>query len=86
VEGVIIHQRDHPEKKFIVKARKETILAAGAVHTPQLLQLSGVGPREVLERAGIDVKVDLPGVGNNFQDHPQAYLVCNCKILTQVAF
>ncbi|KAK7966437.1 oxidoreductase, partial [Apiospora aurea] len=53
-----------------VKANKEVILAAGAVHTPQLLQLSGVGPKKQLDEAGIDTVVDLPGVGQNFQDHP----------------
>lgn len=52
-----------------VKARREVILAAGAVHTPQVLSLSGVGPRSALDAAGIPVKVDLPGVGSNFQDH-----------------
>ncbi|KAK1450962.1 glucose oxidase [Colletotrichum cuscutae] len=54
----------------IVKARKEVILATGSIHTPQILQRSGVGGRALLEAAGIDVIVDLPGVGQNFQDHP----------------
>ncbi|KAK8040945.1 oxidoreductase [Apiospora phragmitis] len=53
-----------------VKANKEVILAAGAVHTPQLLQLSGVGPKKQLDEADIETVVDLPGVGQNFQDHP----------------
>ncbi|KAK6833332.1 hypothetical protein PG987_008026 [Apiospora arundinis] len=53
-----------------VKAKKEVILAAGAVHTPQLLQLSGVGPKALLDEAGIPMVVNLPGVGQNFQDHP----------------
>jgi choline dehydrogenase len=56
----------------IIKARKEIIVAAGTHHTPQVLQASGIGPRSVLEAAGIDVVVDLPGVGSNFQDHPQS--------------
>lgn len=54
---------------MVVSARKEVILSAGAVHTPQVLQLSGIGPRTLLEAAKIDVLVDLPGVGANFQDH-----------------
>ncbi|KAJ3943519.1 uncharacterized protein N0V96_006444 [Colletotrichum fioriniae] len=54
----------------IVKARKEVILATGSIHTPQILQRSGVGERPLLEAAGIEVVVDLPGVGQNFQDHP----------------
>jgi len=52
-----------------VKARKEVILSAGAVHSPQILQLSGIGPKALLESANIDVVVELPGVGQNFQDH-----------------
>ncbi|KAF2837377.1 GMC oxidoreductase [Patellaria atrata CBS 101060] len=55
--------------KSTVKARKEIIIAAGAIHTPQVLQLSGVGPKSLLESADIPVLVDLPGVGQNFQDH-----------------
>lgn len=52
-----------------VYANAEIILAAGAVQTPQLLQVSGVGPKKVLEAAGIRVKKDFPAVGANFQDH-----------------
>ncbi|KAK0122039.1 hypothetical protein ONS95_010303 [Cadophora gregata] len=44
-------------------------MAAGAVHSPQILQLSGIGPKALLQRFGIKVVVDLPGVGQNFQDH-----------------
>jgi len=78
-EGVIVSPRYQPEEKFSVTATKEVILAAGAVHSPQLLQLSGIGPKAVLEASGVDVKLDLPGVGYNFQDHPQAKFVCNCR-------
>lgn len=52
-----------------VSARREVVLAAGTIHSPQILQLSGVGPKSLLEEAGIETKVDLPGVGSNFQDH-----------------
>jgi choline dehydrogenase len=52
-----------------VGATKEVILCAGAIHTPQLLLLSGIGPQDDLERLGIDTVVDLPGVGRNLQDH-----------------
>ncbi len=51
------------------QAGREVILAAGAVNTPQLLLLSGIGPREELERHGIDVAHHLPGVGRNLLDH-----------------
>ncbi|KAK0707968.1 hypothetical protein B0H67DRAFT_603091 [Lasiosphaeris hirsuta] len=53
-----------------VRARKEVILATGGIHSPQVLQLSGIGPRKLLESANISTLVDLPGVGQNFQDHP----------------
>ncbi|KAM0328803.1 hypothetical protein ACHAQA_005217 [Verticillium albo-atrum] len=52
-----------------VRARREVLLAAGTVHTPQVLMLSGVGPQSLLQQARIPVRVDLPGVGSNFQDH-----------------
>src|SRR5882672_11170728 len=51
-----------------VLASREVIVAAGAFNSPQLLMLSGIGPREVLRRHGIAVRVDLPGVGTNLQD------------------
>src|SRR6516162_4158175 len=52
-----------------VVASREVVLCAGAIHTPRLLLLSGVGPRADLERLGIGTVVDLPGVGRNLQDH-----------------
>jgi choline dehydrogenase len=55
-----------------VRARREVVLAAGAIQSPQVLQLSGVGPADLLRRHGIDVVADLPGVGANLQDHYQA--------------
>lgn len=62
------------DKEVTFTAKKEVILAAGAIHTPQILQLSGIGPKAVVEAAGIESRIDLPGVGSNFQDHPVAYL------------
>ena len=58
--------RNH--KKYFIKAKKEVIISAGAINSPQLLMLSGVGPKEQLEALGIEVKADLP-VGKNLQDH-----------------
>lgn len=56
-------------QRRVVMARAEVILAGGAINSPQLLQLSGVGPGELLKRHGIEVVADLPGVGENLQDH-----------------
>ncbi|MDQ0300500.1 choline dehydrogenase [Salibacterium salarium] len=56
----------------------EVILAGGAINTPQLLQLSGVGEAEHLRSLGIEPVVDLPGVGENLQDHLEAYIQYNC--------
>jgi choline dehydrogenase len=58
-----------------VYASKEIILAGGAFNTPQLLMLSGIGPRQMLERYGIKVRVDLPGVGRNLQDRYEVAVV-----------
>ena len=52
-------------------ARREVILSAGAIGTPKILQLSGLGPAALLQRHGIEVRADLPGVGANLQDHLQ---------------
>lgn len=56
----------------------EVILCGGAINTPQLLQLSGVGPKALLEPLGIDVVHDLPGVGENLQDHLEVYVQHAC--------
>ncbi|KAI9884234.1 MAG: hypothetical protein M1823_003983 [Watsoniomyces obsoletus] len=52
-----------------IAATREVIVTAGAIHSPQLLQLSGIGPRSLLQRHDIPVALDLPGVGRNLQDH-----------------
>ena len=52
----------------VIRARREVILAGGAFNTPQLLMLSGIGPRETIERHGMSVRLDLPGVGATLQD------------------
>jgi choline dehydrogenase len=58
-----------------LRASREVILAGGAFNTPQLLMLSGIGPRAQLERHGIEVKVDLSGVGENLQDRYEVGVV-----------
>ncbi|GAA3632392.1 choline dehydrogenase [Kineosporia mesophila] len=57
----------------------EVVLAGGAINTPQLLQLSGIGNAAELGKLGIDVVADLPGVGENLQDHLEVYVQHACK-------
>jgi len=61
------------------RARKEILVSSGAYNSPQLLQLSGVGPAELLKQHGIDIVLDAPGVGNDLQDHLQVRLVTRCS-------
>ncbi|OKP18321.1 choline dehydrogenase [Serratia fonticola] len=61
------------------RARREVLLCAGAIASPQILQRSGVGPTSLLNRLDIDLVHDLPGVGENLQDHLEMYLQYACK-------
>lgn len=58
-----------------MKASREVIVCGGVVNSPQILELSGIGSSTVLGKAGIDVLVDLPGVGENLSDHTATGLV-----------
>jgi choline dehydrogenase len=60
------------------RCNAEVLLAAGSIQSPQLLQLSGIGPRALLEQHGVPVVVDSPGVGENLQDHLQIRLTFEC--------
>ncbi|KAJ7323864.1 GMC oxidoreductase [Mycena albidolilacea] len=59
----------HGGKKLNVYAKKEVILSAGAIKSPQILELSGIGRKEILEKIKVECKIDLRGVGQNVQDH-----------------
>lgn len=63
----------------VVRAAREVILAAGAIQSPQLLQLSGIGPAEELTRLGLPVRFDAPEVGGNLQDHLQMRTIVTLK-------
>ena len=78
-KGAVIHDRNNPADTFSVLAKREVIVSGGATHTPQFLQRSGIGPAALLKKAGIPVKLDLPGVGQNLQDHSAISVGCNCK-------
>lgn len=59
----------HEDKTYNVHVKKEVVLAAGALKSPQVLELSGIGRRDALEKAGVPVRVELDGVGENLQEH-----------------
>ena len=95
VAKIRLHEREakgieflHRGQRFFAEARKETILAAGAIGSPQLLQLSGIGNAQHLQRHGIPVSHHLPGVGENLHDHLQIrmqYKVKNARTLNGIA-
>ncbi|MCB1511056.1 MAG: GMC family oxidoreductase N-terminal domain-containing protein, partial [Hyphomicrobiaceae bacterium] len=87
VERVVLEDRRATGIDFVhggasktVRARAEVILAAGAIGSPQILQLSGIGPGDVLQAAGVTVKHELSGVGENLQDHFHARFVYECTL------
>jgi choline dehydrogenase len=65
---------EHAGQRRRADVRREVLLCAGALESPKLLMLSGVGPKDELVRHGIDPVFELPGVGANFQDHPNVTL------------
>lgn len=66
---------DRRRRRRTVRARREVIISAGAFNSPQLLMLSGIGPRRHLDEMGVPVQVDLPGVGGNLQDRYEVPVV-----------
>jgi choline dehydrogenase len=84
--GVVV--RSAPGAPETLRARREVLLAAGSIGSPQLLQLSGVGPPALLRDRGVEVVADLPGVGANLHDHLQIrsiYKVRNTRTLNRRA-
>jgi choline dehydrogenase len=77
--SVGVHFLNRKGKEAFVKTRLETVLSSGAIGSPQILMLSGIGEAGHLRENGIEVQHDLPGVGKNLQDHLQARLVYKCN-------
>jgi len=86
VEQLLIEDSEHGQvcrgvrftgggRAYTATARRETLLAAGAIGSPHILQLSGIGPADLLHAHGIRPRVDAPGVGANLQDHLQLRMV-----------
>jgi choline dehydrogenase len=73
----VAYLRDGQER--IARARGEIVIAGGAINSPQVLQLSGIGPAALLKDKGIAPLHDLPGVGEGLQDHYQARLIYRCR-------
>ncbi len=72
------YAHDEKSPRSRVYATKEVLVCAGAVQSPQILMVSGIGPAESLKRVGVDVLVDSPDVGQNLQDHLDVLLLQNC--------
>ena len=79
-EGRRVRAVDYRQNGVVrrARARREILVSSGAYNSPQLLQLSGVGSAELLQRHGIDVVLDAPGVGNDLQDHLQVRVMMRC--------
>lgn len=70
------------KKRVTVNSKKEIVLSAGVINSPQILKLSGIGPSDELKHLDIALVHDLPGVGENLQDHPDVILRCLDKTKT----
>ena len=86
IQRILLEERRASGVEFVragsrqtLKARREVILSAGPIASPHLLQLSGIGPGAILQQAGIEVVHDLPGVGENLQDHLEFYFQFRCR-------
>ncbi len=66
------------KKELVIRCRKEIISCAGSIGSPTLLQHSGIGATDVLQKAGVDLQHELPGVGENLQDHIEVYFQYAC--------
>lgn len=73
----VIYEQDGAQ--HIARCRHEVLVSSGPIGSPHLLQRSGIGPADVLREAGIEVLHDLPGVGENLQDHAEIYIQFECK-------
>lgn len=80
--GVRWLRHDAPQE---ARARREVLVCSGAIASPQLLQRSGIGPAAVLRPLEVDVVHDLPGVGQNLQDHLEMYIQYGCKLPVSLA-
>jgi len=83
--GVEYCRNDRSGQRDSLRAEREVILSAGVINSPQLLKLSGIGPADELRSHGIAVIQDLPGVGENLQDHPDVIIRCRDRSGTSLS-
>ena len=82
--GVLYKKSIKDAHTFQLKANKEVILSGGAINSPQLLQLSGIGPSDLLKTHGIEVQHELPGVGLNLRDHYAPRFTARAKNISTI--
>ena len=82
--GVLYKKGGKDAHTLELKANKEVILSGGAINSPQLLQLSGIGPSDLLKTHGIEVQHELPGVGLNLRDHYAPRFTARAKNITTI--
>ncbi len=82
--GVLFKKGIKDAHTFQLKANKEVILSGGAINSPQLLQLSGIGPSDLLKTHGIEVQHELPGVGLNLRDHYAPRFTARAKNISTI--
>ena len=82
--GVLYKKGSKDAHTLELKANKEVILSGGAINSPQLLQLSGIGPSDLLKTHGIEVQHELPGVGLNLRDHYAPRFTARAKNITTI--
>lgn len=70
---------EHRGQRHEIRAAKDVVLSGGSINSPQLMMLSGIGPADHLREHGIEMAVDLPGVGQNLQDHPTVHIQYACR-------
>ena len=80
--AVAVSYFDRSNKEVVVRSKGDIILSSGAIGSPHLLMLSGVGDSEELSELGIETLIHLPAVGKNLQDHLQARVVYKCSVPT----
>ena len=84
ISFIIFALSNNKTQKIKIKANREVILSAGAINSPQILQISGIGPADILKKSGIKIFRDLYGVGKNLRDHYNVRLTGRVKNISTI--